>query len=118
MKAGNKCGRRTVLAGLVLALTGCGAGSRAPEAHTVAVARVVRTRLSNAMTLQGEFTPYQDVLIHAKVSGYVNPIRVDIGDRVKAGDLMATLEVPELKDELEGAKASERRAKTEHMLAR
>jgi RND family efflux transporter MFP subunit len=118
MKAGNKCGRRTVLAGLVLALTGCGAGSRAPEAHTVAVARVVRTRLSNAMTLQGEFTPYQDVLIHAKVSGYVNPIRVDIGDRVKAGDLLATLEVPELKDELEGAQASERRAKTEHMLAR
>ncbi len=69
------------------------------------------------MTFQGEFTPFQDVLIHAKVSGYVNPIRVDIGDRVKAGDLLATLEVPELKDQLEGARATERSARTEHALA-
>jgi RND family efflux transporter MFP subunit len=118
LKAGGKCTGGAVLAALALALAGCGAGSRTPQADTVAVAKVTRTRLSNTMTFQGEFTPYQDVLIHAKVSGYVNPIRVDIGDRVKAGDLLAALEVPELKDELEGAQASERRAKTEHMLAR
>jgi RND family efflux transporter MFP subunit len=106
-----------LLSAAIAALAGCGAGNRAPEVRTVAVARTTRTQLSNAMTFQGEFTPFQDVLIHAKVSGYVNPIRVDIGDRVKAGELLATLEVPELKDELEGAKASERRAKTEHTLA-
>jgi RND family efflux transporter MFP subunit len=69
------------------------------------------------MTLQAEFRPFQDVLIHAKVSGYVNPIRVDIGDRVKAGDLIATLEVPELKDQLAGALASEKRANEEHSIA-
>jgi RND family efflux transporter MFP subunit len=69
------------------------------------------------MTLQAEFEPFQDVLIHAKVSGYVNPIRVDIGDRVRAGDLLATLEVPELKDQLEGASATERRADAEHAIA-
>lgn len=74
-------------------------------------------RLSNSMTLQAEFEPFQDVLIHAKVSGYVNPIRVDIGDHVVAGELLATLEVPELKDELEGAVASERRAQTENAIA-
>jgi RND family efflux transporter MFP subunit len=83
----------------------------------VAFIRTARMSLSNSMTLQAEFEPYQDVLIHAKVSGYVNPIRVDIGDRVKAGELLATLEVPELKDELEGALASERRAETEHAIA-
>ncbi len=73
--------------------------------------------LSNSMTFQGEFYPFQDVMIHAKVSGYVNPIRVDIGDRVKAGELLATLEVPELKDQLEGAIASQRRAEAEHAIA-
>jgi RND family efflux transporter MFP subunit len=74
-------------------------------------------RLSNSMTFQGEFYPYQDVMIHAKVSGYVNPIRVDIGDRVKAGELLASLEVPELKDQLEGAMATVRRMEAEHHIA-
>lgn len=100
-----------------LALSACGAGSEKAEARTVAVARTQRTHLSNSMTFQGEFYPYQDVLIHAKVSGYVNLIRVDIGDRVKAGELLATLEVPELKDQLDGARASARRADAEHAIA-
>jgi RND family efflux transporter MFP subunit len=118
-----RCSTPALLAGpfallaAVLVLSGCGAAKERAEARTVAVARTSRVRLSNSMTFQGEFTPYQDVLIHAKVSGYVNPIRVDIGDRVKAGELLATLEVPELKDQLEGARASERSAKTEHVLA-
>jgi RND family efflux transporter MFP subunit len=99
------------------ALTGCGGGSAKAEARTVAVARASRTALSNSMTLQAEFRPYQDVLVHAKVSGYVNPIRVDIGDEVKAGDLLATLEVPELRDQLAGAVASERQAEAVHSIA-
>jgi RND family efflux transporter MFP subunit len=50
--------------------------------------------------------PYQDIAVHAKVSGYVNMIRVDIGDRVKTGDLLATLEIPELQDNINKAKAT------------
>ncbi len=100
-----------------LALAGCGGGSPKTETRTVAVARASRTALSNSMTLQAEFRPFQDVLIHAKVSGYVNPIRVDIGDEVKAGELLATLEVPELRDQLAGALASERQAEAEHSIA-
>jgi RND family efflux transporter MFP subunit len=69
------------------------------------------------MSLQGEFHPFQDILVYAKVSGYVSAIRVDIGDRVKAGDLIATLEVPELKDQLAAAAASEQRAETENAIA-
>ena len=34
--------------------------------------------------------------VHAKVAGYVRHIYVDIGDRVHAGETLATLEVPEL----------------------
>jgi RND family efflux transporter MFP subunit len=101
----------------VAMLAGCGRDVAKAETQTVAVARTERTRLTNSMTLQGEFYPFQDVMIHAKVSGYVNPIAVDIGDHVKAGQLMATLEVPELKDELMSARASARRAEAEHAIA-
>jgi RND family efflux transporter MFP subunit len=109
--------RSVVPLAAILALAGCGAGRATKDVHTVAVVRTQRMHLSNSMTFQGEFYPFQDVMIHAKVSGYVNPIRVDIGDRVKTGELLATLEVPELKDQLEGAIASQRRAEAEHAIA-
>jgi RND family efflux transporter MFP subunit len=110
-------GRTAALFAAALALAGCGAGARKEEVPTVAVVKAVRTQLSNTMTFQAEFYPFQDVLIHAKVSGYVNPIWVDIGDRVKAGELLATLEIPELKDQLAGAQASVKRAQVEHAIA-
>src|SRR5580658_9773412 len=109
--------RSTLPLAAILALAGCGAGRATTNVHTVAVVRTQRMHLTNSMTFQGEFYPFQDVMIHAKVSGYVNPIRVDIGDAVKAGELLATLEVPELKDQLEGANASARRAGAEHAIA-
>ncbi len=117
-KLGLKLGALAPAALAVIAtLAGCGRASEKADVHTVAVVAVARTRLSNSMTFQAEFYPFQDVMIHAKVSGYVNPIRVDIGDRVNAGDLLASLEVPELKDELEGALASARRAQAEQSIA-
>ena len=97
-----------------------GACSRHPDAPAVRVVAVVRTErmdLANTMTLQAEFEPYQDVMIHGKVSGYVSQIPVDIGDRLKAGDLIATLEVPELTDQLASAIASEAHARAEHEIA-
>jgi RND family efflux transporter MFP subunit len=72
---------------------------------TVAVVKAIRKTLATESTLQAEFIPYQDILVHAKVSGYVSMIRVDIGDRVKQGELLATLEVPELQDNINKAKA-------------
>jgi RND family efflux transporter MFP subunit len=101
----------------LLVLAGCGGREGNVEVPMVAVAKTARVHLSNAMTFQGEFYPFQDVMIHAMVSGFVNPIRVDIGDRVKEGDLLATLQVPELKDQLAGAKANARRTEVEHAIA-
>jgi RND family efflux transporter MFP subunit len=77
----------------------------ASEARVVAVVKTVREDLQTEATLQAEFVPYQDIAVHAKVSGYVNMIRVDIGDQVKQGDLLATLEIPELQDNINQAKA-------------
>lgn len=71
----------------------------AADVPTVPTATVRPANLSNELVLTAEFTPYQDVDVMAKVAGYVKSIRVDIGDHVREGDLLATLEVPELQDE-------------------
>jgi RND family efflux transporter MFP subunit len=85
-----------------------------PTAQPVAVARVTREDLCNEVTIPAEFRPYLQVELHAKVSGYVDQINVDIGDRVKAGQVLAKLEVPELKAELDRAKAAEKRAEADY----
>ena len=46
------------------------------------------------------FRPFQEIEVHSKVAGYVKEIYVDVGDRVRAGQLLAVLEIPELQDEL------------------
>ena len=80
----------------------------------VAVAKVDREDLYREVTIPAEFRPYEEVELHAKVSGYVSEMKVDFGDRVKAGQLLATLEVPELSDELHNAMAAEQKAEADH----
>jgi RND family efflux transporter MFP subunit len=75
----------------------------------VAVALVKRRPLVNLLTLSGAFRPYQQVDVHAKVAGYIRNIYVDVGDQVKAGQVLAVLEVPELSAQVAGAKADIRR---------
>lgn len=76
-----------------------------------AVARAERRSLGNTLTLSGEFKPFQDVDVHAKVAGYIRTIYVDVGDRVKQGQTLAVLEVPELAAQLAGADAAVRAAR-------
>jgi RND family efflux transporter MFP subunit len=80
----------------------------------VAAARVIREDLFNEISIPAEFRPYLKVELHAKVAGYVDQILVDIGDRVKAGQLLARLEVPELRDELNRALAAQKRAEADY----
>ena len=75
----------------------------APPVAPVALAS--RADLSKYIEFDAEFRPYQEVAVHAKVAGYVQEINVDIGDHVKAGQVLATLEIPELKDDLAKATA-------------
>ena len=75
-----------------------------------AVARVERHNVGSTLTIAGEFKPFQDVNVHAKVAGYVREIYVDVGDHVKEGQTLAVLEVPELAAQLSGAEAAVRAA--------
>jgi RND family efflux transporter MFP subunit len=82
-----------------------------PQIRPAAVSLAQKQSLSNAVTLSGEFRPFQEVDVHAKVAGYIRVIRVDVGDHVRQGQIMAVLEVPELKAELQGSDAAVRRSK-------
>lgn len=70
-----------------------------------AVATVRREGASSSVTVPGVFQAYQDILVHAKVSGYIQHIYVDIGDRVRTGEVLAVLEVPELNAQVQAAAA-------------
>src|SRR5262245_9541756 len=90
-------------------LLGCSKRTEAKEepAPPVApVAKVVTGDLSRQVTLTAEFRPFEEVDVHAKVAGYLKRIFVDVGDRVRQGDLLAVLEIPEMADDLTRAKAS------------
>ncbi|MES2222965.1 MAG: efflux RND transporter periplasmic adaptor subunit [Acidobacteriota bacterium] len=83
------------------------------ELPSAAVATVTRAPTDTSITVPGVFRAYQDVLVHAEVSGYIKSIFVDIGDRVHTGEVLAVLEVPELDAEVNAAEATVRRDKSE-----
>ena len=83
------------------------------DVAAAAVARVERGPIENTLEIAGEFKPFEDVDVHAKVSGYIKKIYVDVGDHVKSGQTLAILEVPELSAQLGGADAAVRRSDEE-----
>jgi RND family efflux transporter MFP subunit len=83
------------------------------DAPSAAVATVQLRPAVSSITVPGVFQAYQDVLIHAKVSGYIKQIFVDIGDRVHTGEVLAILEVPELNAQVDAAKAAVQRDQSE-----
>ncbi len=83
------------------------------DVPSVAVARVQRQDLKRELVLSAEFRPYQEVDLHAKVAGFLKEITVDVGDRVKEGQWIASLEIPELADEDAQAEAMRKRSEAE-----
>jgi RND family efflux transporter MFP subunit len=86
----------------------------AASVPVAAVARVTRQDLSRQVTIAAEFRPYVEAGLNAKVSGYVGQMNVDFGDKVKAGQLLATIEVPELQAQLANAQAVEQKAEADY----
>ena len=93
---------------LALGLVSCGGGETqaknpavAPnEGVSVGVTKVVRKALQRQLTVSSELVPFQQIDVYAKESGYVQKLNVDYGTRVKAGQVMAVLEIPELEVQL------------------
>jgi len=116
-------------AALAIGLSSCGGGhaskveAAAQPAITVGVTNVVKKTLSRHITLSYELVPFQEIDVFAKESGYVKKLLVDYGTRVKQGQVMATLEIPELEaqlqvDEADIKNASNQVLRAQHELAR
>lgn len=65
------------------------------------------------VSLPATLAPWQQAVLHAKVTGYVAKLTVDKGDAVKAGQVLATLEVPELQADIAKAEAEVKAAQIE-----
>jgi RND family efflux transporter MFP subunit len=92
-------------------------------AVTVGVTRVAKKSLGRQITLSSELVPFQEIDVYAKESGDVKKLNVDYGSKVKAGQVMAILEIPELEAQLEEDQAEIKNAsnqvtRADHELAR
>lgn len=101
-----------------------GAEATAPTAATAAATprhaamlSVTRADLAHRLEVAAEFRPFQQVDLRARVAGYVRRMHVDVGDRVKAGALLAELDAPELEDERVRALAAVTRSEQEQQRA-
>jgi membrane fusion protein, multidrug efflux system len=86
------------------------AEARSREAEVKRGPRVVTARARRApgerhLELQGEARPFAQVTLYAKVSGYLKSISVDKGDRVRADQVLAVIESPELDRQYDAAVA-------------
>ena len=99
---------------LTFAAAGCQSKTQVAAAPpAAAVSPVQRGDISHILSLAGQFQPYQVVDVHAKVSGYLKHIYVDIGDKVHAGQTLGVLEVPELNAQFRSTQSEEARSKDE-----
>jgi len=78
----------------------------APVAPRVSVAKAVSVDAGRQLTLPAALAANQQTLVYARASGYVSRWLVDIGDRVKKGQLLLQLDTPELDQQLAQSRAS------------
>ncbi|MGH7781573.1 MAG: efflux RND transporter periplasmic adaptor subunit [Candidatus Binataceae bacterium] len=71
----------------------------APAPVEVTIVKPTRHAVTRTITLTANVEAYEQVPLFAKVAGYVTTINVDIGDSVRKGELIATLEVPEIEQQ-------------------
>jgi len=98
----------TIALWILIAAAGC---SHAPNnaadvsRRTVVVVRPQRGEMTRSITLPGDLVGLYQSTLYAKVTGYLKSISVDKGDWVKAGQVLAVIEVPELEQRLARARA-------------
>jgi RND family efflux transporter MFP subunit len=95
-----------------MGLLGCNSSATKPEtevkeeAPVTEVVPVERGRLSSSLKIPGELTAFQQVDLYAKENSFVQKLYADVGSEVRAGQLLATLEAPELNSRLAAAESN------------
>lgn len=120
---------------VLMVVVGVGAGGIVTERHTAAspspvnltredspprveVVRPRRVTVAQSLQTNATLEAFEETDLFAKVSGYLSDVRVDIGDHVKAGQVLAVIDVPEMEQELAEAKAQLESKQTSLEIAR
>lgn len=70
------------------------------------------------ISIPGELEPSEQVSLYAKVEGFIQKLHLDIGDYVKKGQLMATLDAPELNQKYVSDKSAEQKIYSDYQYAK
>jgi RND family efflux transporter MFP subunit len=84
---------------------------------TVALAQITHSDAGQSFILPGNIQPYNKAAIYARVNGYLKSWSKDIGAQVKAGDVLATIDAPDLDQQFAQAKATLASAKANYDIA-
>jgi membrane fusion protein, multidrug efflux system len=95
---------------------GRGSG-RSAEERTVPVVSLMARSFERTLPLPGDLMAFQDVVIHARVQGFLQSISVDRGSVVRRGALLARIDAPELKAQLSEAEAKVQSAEAQQLEA-
>jgi membrane fusion protein (multidrug efflux system) len=96
-----------------IGLTSCGSkedkteeeGGMVDNTPIVQTLQAKKDILSSVLVMPGELVPYQQVDLYAKVSSFVRKVYVDVGSEVKAGQLLVSMDAPEINSQLAEAKS-------------
>jgi RND family efflux transporter MFP subunit len=81
-------------------------GQKLTEGRRVLVAPVLAAESARSVEIPATMRGYIETPMYAKIAGYLKSISVDKGDRVKKGQVMATLDSPELDQQVASARAN------------
>jgi RND family efflux transporter MFP subunit len=91
--------------------------TNAQSMPTVALAQPIPGSSQQTLTLPGNIQPFNRAAIFARVNGYVKSWDHDIGTAVKAGQVLATIDAPDLDQQLSQAKATLASVRANHQIA-
>lgn len=110
----NSCFTISAAVGMIIFLQGCNSSSGEPpagnkiKASAVPATEVISLQkgmLSSSLQIPGELIAFQQVDLYAKENSFVKKLYVDVGSEVKAGQLLANMEAPELSAQLTAAES-------------
>ena len=78
---------------------------QSPESAVVETIPLKKGALSTTLSIPGELVPYQQVDLYAKVSSFVKKVYVDVGSEVKQGQLLVSMEAPEVNSQVAEAQS-------------
>jgi RND family efflux transporter MFP subunit len=84
---------------------------------TVALAKLQQGNANQMLTLPGSIQAYNKASLYARVNGYLKTWNKDIGAKVKSGEVLATVDAPDLDQQLAQAKATLASAKANYDIA-